>query len=289
MDVSHYEPALCRVLWELRPYLHDVVVIGGWVPYLYRQYGGFAAWTGRTSLTMEVDVLVSRPLAPGDRASIPEILRGSGFRPSSDGGGSAVWLGDVQAGEMIEFLVPHTGTARQLGDTVPVGAQNGLRAISLPGLGLMQRYRRHLPLPVDTDEGPAVLNVVVPWLGAYVVNKASTFTARTPHATGGSKRPKDLLYLRDIASAGGEVLDQVARDLREMARDRGATGEIRTAANHLRLAVNGSYPAEVAEAVAALRERDGGPTDEAALADFRGYLADLLDVISDVCDPAPGE
>jgi hypothetical protein len=190
VDVSHYEPALHRVLWELRPYLDDVVVIGGWVPYLYRQYGGFAAWAGRTSLTMEVDVLVSRPLAPGDRASIPEILRGSGFRPSTDGGGAAVWVGDVKSGEMIEFLVPHTGTARQMGDTVPVAAQQGLRAISLPGLGLMQRYRRRLPLPVETESGAVVLDVSVPYLGAYVVNKASTFTARQEQPLGGSKRPR---------------------------------------------------------------------------------------------------
>lgn len=280
MDVSHYEPALHRVLWELRPYLDDVVVIGGWVPYLYRQYGGLV-WAGRTSLTMEVDVLVSRPLAPGDRPSIPEILRGSGFHPSTDLGGSAVWVGDVQSGEMIEFLVPHTGTARQMGDTVPVAAQNGLRAISLPGLGLMQRYRRRLPMPVDTDAGEAVLDVGVPWLGAYVVNKASTFAARRAHALGGSKRPKDLLYLRDLAAAGGEVLERIADDLREMARDRTAAGEIRTAASHLRLAVNGGYPAEMLEAVAALRERDGGPSDTAGLADFRGYLADLLDVLSE--------
>jgi hypothetical protein len=281
MDVSHYEPALQRVLWELRPYLDDVVVIGGWVPYLYRQYGGFTAWAGRTSLTMEVDVLVSRPLAPGNRASIPEILRGSGFRPSTDGGGAAVWVGDVQSGEMIEFLMPHTGTARQMGDTVPVAAQQGLRAISLPGLGLMQRYRRRLPLPVGTESGEVVLDVSVPYLGAYVANKASTFTARQEHPIGGSKRPKDLLYLRDIAAAGGEVLERVSSDLREMARDRSAAGEIRTAANHLRLAVNGSYKAEMYEAVAALRERDGGPSDAAALADFRGHLADLLDVLSE--------
>lgn len=215
MDGSHYEPALRRVLWELRSYLGDMVVIGGWVPYLYRQYGGFTTWTGRTSLTTEVDVLVHRPLPPGDRASIPDILRGSGFIPSADGGGSAVWLGDVQAGEMIEFLVPHTGTARQMGDTVPVAAQTGLRAISLPGLGLMQRHTRALPLPVDTDAGPGVLDVTVPWLGAYVVNKACTFTARQPHAT-------------------------------------------------------------------ALRERDGGGSGAAELADFRGRLADVLDVLEDV-------
>lgn len=224
MDVSHYEPALRRVLWELRSYLDDVVVIGGWVPYLYRQYGGFATWAGRTSLTTEVDVLVDRPLPPGGRSSIPQILRASGFQPSADGGGSAVWVGDVQAGEMIEFLVPHTGTARQQGDTVPVAAQAGLRAISLPGLALMRRYTRRLPVPVDTDSGEGVLDVTVPRLGAYVVNKANTFIRRQLHATGGSKRSKDLLYLRDIAAAGEEVLAQVEGDLAEMARDRGRGG-----------------------------------------------------------------
>jgi hypothetical protein len=280
MDVSHYEPALLRVLWELRSYLDDVVVIGGWVPYLYRQYGGFAAWRGRTSLTMEVDVLVDRPLPPGDRSSIPEILRSSGFRPSTDGGGSAVWVGDVQAGEMIEFLVPHTGTARQQGDTVPVAAQSGLRAISLPGLALMRRYRRRLPIPVSTEAGEAVLEVSVPWLGAYIVNKANTFIRRQAHAAGGSKRPKDLLYLRDIAAAGEEVLAQVEHDLREMARDRNAAGEIRAAANNLRLAVNGGCQGELVEAVAALREREAAPSETAAVADFRGRLADLLEILT---------
>lgn len=33
MSVSHYEPALHRVLWQLRAYLDAVMVIGGWVPY----------------------------------------------------------------------------------------------------------------------------------------------------------------------------------------------------------------------------------------------------------------
>ncbi len=279
MDGSHYEPALRRVLWELRLYLADVVVIGGWVPYLYRQYGGFDTWTGRTSLTTEVDVLVDRPLPAGDRAPIPKILRAAGFQPSTDVGGSAVWVGDVQSGEMIEFLVPHTGTARQQGDTVPVAAQAGLRAISLPGLALMRRYTRQLPVPVETDAGECVLAVTVPWLGAYVVNKASTFVRRQAHATGGSKRFKDLLYLRDIGAAGNEVLAQVQRDLAGMARDRSVAGEISTATNNLRLAVDGSYPGEMLEAVASLRERELVPSDTAALADFRGRLADLLDLL----------
>lgn len=279
MDGSHYEPALYRVLWELRAYLDDVVVIGGWVPYLYRRYGGFTEWTGRTSLTVEVDVLLDRPLPPGDRASIPDILRGCGFRPSESIGGAAVWMGDVDSGEMIEFLVPHMGTARQQGDTVPVPAQGGLRAISLPGLELMRRYRRPVRIPVATDAGEAVLDVHVPWLGAYVVNKAGTFCRRSAHGDGGGKRSKDLLYLRDVAAAGEEVMRRLEDDLREMARDRRVVGEIRNAGNNLRLAVNGAYPGEMNEAVAALRERDATQSGSAALAEFRGRLTDLLDLL----------
>ncbi|HEX6042705.1 GSU2403 family nucleotidyltransferase fold protein [Longimicrobium sp.] len=279
MDGSHYEPALRRVLWELRAYLDDVVVIGGWVPYLYRRYGGFAGWQGRTSLTVEVDVLVDRPLPPGARPSIPDILRGCGFRPSGSVGGAAVWMGDVDAGEMIEFLVPHTGTARQQGDAVPVAAQAGLRAISLPGLELMRRYRRPVRIPVATEGGETLLDVHVPWLGAYVVNKACTFCRRSAHGEGGGKRSKDLLYLRDVAAAGEEVMARLEQDLREMARDRRAAGEIGSAGNNLRLAVNGGYPGEVNEAVAALRERDATPSEAAALAEFRGRLADLLDLL----------
>jgi hypothetical protein len=211
MSVSRYEPALHRVLWELRPYLDAVMVIGGWVPYLYSRYGGFVTWNGRTPLTAEVDVLLERPLPAGERASIADILRDAGFQPTTDGAGSAVWVGDVASGEMIEFLIPHTGTVRQIGDTVPVAAQPGLRAISLPGLDLMQRFKQTLPVPVITNAGSVVLPVNVPWLGAYLVNKASTFTRRQPHALGGSKRYKDLLYLRDVMAAGAEVVRHVRR------------------------------------------------------------------------------
>jgi hypothetical protein len=33
------ERAFTRVLWLLREYLPDLVIIGGWVPYLYRRWG----------------------------------------------------------------------------------------------------------------------------------------------------------------------------------------------------------------------------------------------------------
>lgn len=40
-EPSRYEAALRRILHTLAPYGDDLVVIGGWVPYLYQRYGGF--------------------------------------------------------------------------------------------------------------------------------------------------------------------------------------------------------------------------------------------------------
>lgn len=42
------EQAFRRVLWLLRGYLPDLVIIGGWVPYLYKRFGG-DPWKGRQS------------------------------------------------------------------------------------------------------------------------------------------------------------------------------------------------------------------------------------------------
>lgn len=176
MNFSPYESALRRIVSELRPYLDEIVIIGGWVPYLYKRYGGFNSWNANTSLTAEVDVLVDRPLPPGERPSIPELLRRADFRPSEEEGSLAVWEGDVQAGEKIEFLVPHEGISRQEGTVVLVTAQAGMGAIPLGGLELMRRFKQKLAIPVAIDSGEQSVEIWVPALGAYTVNKASTFS-----------------------------------------------------------------------------------------------------------------
>ena len=288
METSLYEPALRRILWELRPYLDEVVIIGGWVPYLYRRYGGIAAWAAGFSLTAEVDVLVDRPLSAGERPTVPEILRASGFSPSSDVGRGAVWLGDVAAGERVEFLVPHTGTAHQQGTVVPIALQGGMGAISLPGLELLRRYRRRMAIPVARPDGGGELQVWVPLLGAYVVNKACTFLGRQAHADGDNpKRAKDLLYLRDVAAAGPEVLDHVAHDLRQLRKDRPAANSMRQAASFLRIALTDPSAASVARAASMLRERETTGSDAAAESDVRGSLTDLLELLEEILGQRP--
>lgn len=289
MDFSRYERALCRILFELRPYLDEIVIIGGWVPYLNKRYGGFTSWTSNTSLTAEVDVLVVRPLPPGERPSIPELLRRADFRPSEDEGGLAVWEGDVQAGEKIEFLVPHEGTSRQEGTVVPITDQTGMGAIPLGGLEFMRRFKQRLAIPVTTEDDQQSLEIWVPTLGAYTVNKASTFSGRREHPGGGNpKRAKDLLYLRDLMAAGPEVVARIGADLAAMTRDsatrRPAMERIRYARNTLDLALTGALKRILPEVATMLVEREAVLKQETALADIQGHLADLVDVLDEHAD-----
>ena len=289
MEHSRYEPALRRILKTLGPYLDDVVVIGGWVPYLYGRYGGFTTWSANTSLTAEVDVLVGRPLLSGERPSIPELLRRANFTPSAEVGGLAVWEGDVRAGEKIEFLVPHLGTSRQMGTVVPVPDQAGMSAIALAGLELMRQFKQRLAVPVATDRDGRVLEPWVPTLGAYTVNKASTFLARRDDPGGGNpKRAKDLLYLRDLMAAGPEVVTRIQSDLTDMVRDRGTPRRVKDgveyARNTLKLALTDDTGRILHEVAGMLVEREPGLRREAALADVRGHLADLVEVLGEYAE-----
>jgi hypothetical protein len=260
MEFSRYEPAFRRIIFELRPYLDDLVIIGGWVPYLYKRYGGFREWRANTSLTAEVDVLVDRLLRPAERPSIPEILRRAGFKPSEEEGGLAVWEGDVREGEKIEFLVAHEGTSRQLDTVVPVTAQAGMGAIPLGGLEFMRRFRQKLRVPVLAGGGETFLEIWVPTLGAYTVNKASTFFARREHPGGGNpKRAKDLLYLRDLMAAGPDVVRRIEADLTAMAQDKATRRpreRIRYARNTLSLVLTGDTRRILPEVAGMLVERE---------------------------------
>lgn len=120
MTGSHADPleaSLQRVVWSLRPYLADVIIVGGWVPYLYRAYGGFPSWGTRLSRTAEVDVLVPTQAPPAGRAGIGELLTSAGFVASH---GGSVWERNTTTGERIELLVGNMGTQASEGTRRPI-------------------------------------------------------------------------------------------------------------------------------------------------------------------------
>jgi hypothetical protein len=282
---GQFEPALRRILWELRDYMPYLVVIGGWVPYLYQRHGGFAAWAGRISLTAEVDVLLTPGTKRLDRRPVAELLRASGFEPVAGTSGAA-WQADPQAGERVEFLMSNLGTARQEGFPQPVAEQPNLAAVALDDLQFLYRHTGTLTMPMVAADGWAhPLSVRVPLLGAYVVNKAITFSRRRQHLESGvivqtPKRAKDLLYLHDVLAGGKDVADRISGDLASIrAGDAAACGIMEEGSRKLRAALD-DRSAELAGAIGMLAERDG-LSGRMAAAQLRGFLEDLEEILAD--------
>ena len=284
MTQAQLERTLRNVLHELRLYQPDLILIGGWVPYLYRHYGGFGPSRDGDTLTFELDVLVPRPMPSEGRPFLAEVLRNSAFRPEH-GSPPAVWVRDLDAGEKIEFLTPHRGTARGQGRVVAVPEQPGLGAIPLSELDVMARHTRTLMLPPQAGSPP--LEVQVPTLAAYVVNKGLTFLRRRSPAgePGVPKLAKDLLYLRDLAAAGDAVIADMTRGVDAIARSSAQAAEtVREAAMNLRMVTDGHLSHHLA-ATAQMVVARGSPRSPALEeARTRAFLLDLHELLADTAD-----
>jgi hypothetical protein len=90
-DPDSRKHRLLQALATLRPYLPHIVIVGGWVPTLYREYSGLP-WQGRLSFTEELNVVAIPPIPVDEGGSIEDVLRAAGYELSSGDGPSAHWL-----------------------------------------------------------------------------------------------------------------------------------------------------------------------------------------------------
>lgn len=279
MTQSDLERPLWSIMDLLRDYADDLVLVGGWVPYLQMKYGRAGSPGVRTSRTGEADLVLPSGLRRGDRRPIVELLEEAGFEPLEDA--RVVWARDPEHGEKIEFFQPHSGTARSRGRPTRPPEQPGLGALALDHLWIMERFTEPLLIP-GPEAGSPDAPVRVPLLGAYVLNKANTFNLRSgPDAP--LKAGKDLLYLRDIMAAGRQAERVVEEDLEAMLAD-DANGRVKReldrAHSHLHIAAHRYY----GEAARILAEREG--LDEAAArADVEGHVRDLTDLLAEDASP----
>lgn len=269
---AELEAALWSILDTLRAYGEDVLLIGGWVPYLHLTYGPAAEKGARTSLTAEADLVVPGRLPPGDRPPVAEILDAAGYHrlPAA----AAVWEKAPEHGERIEFFQIHRGPASRLSTIRPVEDQPGLEALSLDQLWILGAFTDVLLIPAPEDGAPPA-PARVPLLGAFALNKANTFGLRGG-GDGALKSAKDLLYLRDVMAAGERAATTLEIDLDTML----ASGEARRVRDHIRRGVvhlENVAPRFHALTGDALSERDG--VDAAvARADVEGHLTDLIEL-----------
>lgn len=242
---------LRRVLMPLRPYLEDVVLIGGWVPFLYLDRVGRV-----TSQTIEADILVPAELPPRGRPTLAESLQEAGF---SRGSGGAVWRGRVEEGEQIEFLVSHEGIAVREGTTRAIPGHAGVGAVSLSGLWVFLEWNRPIPIA-----GTPAMQVTVPRCGVFVANKANTFSHRPVDGGRYLRAGKDLLYLFDLMGGGTQLLDEIRRDLAEFS-DAGRKERLylERALSHAKLLGAGGFRNRLTAASEILMVREGISAGEA--------------------------
>jgi len=269
---------LRRVLMALGPYREDLILIGGWVPYLYQRFGGFPEWQMEIARTVELDLVVPSELATARRPPLAKILGDAGFSPISRKEG-AIWIRDGVDDEMIEFFTAHEGTARQIGRPRNITGQTALAAISLTQLPLLTEETR--TLAIGADVGNATLTVRVPTLGGYILNKALTFMERlSASGDGVLKAAKDIVYMRDVMAGGENVRAQVQSDINLLVkRNKSRVSLVKTAGDRVQqLKVGTSRVLDAAVSQLAAQHRFS--SDSAAKADLLGYIEILADLLS---------
>lgn len=272
---------LREVLWHLRDFLPELVLIGGWVPHLYRMYGPFTEWRSDLAFTEEIDLLVeSRGATARQPRGLGATLSEAGFSPVDKGG--AVWQSAAPDSQRIEFMTPHRGVARSAPTVVRLEEQPRVGALALEGLDLLRDFTVDMEVPAGMQEDQlATVTVRVPTVGAYTLSKAVTFPRRPAEAVGGGqpRRAKDILYMRDILSAGPEVVEKLENDVHTIATTH-QRATVRTARSNVYLLLRGSMSSNLLESAEMLAERDR-ISRASARADLEGHMTDLHEILEE--------
>jgi nucleotidyltransferase-like protein len=277
-----FDSVLVPILWDLRDYLSDIVVIGGWVPELHRRFGDTGEWAVKPLRTTEVDILIGPAARSRDPASsMAEALAEAGFSPIGENDASAIWERDASAGERVEFFLDHAGPWRDLGTVQTFEPGSRLGGLLLSDLGVLRDHAETLPVPIgDADGGTTLAMVRVPELGAFLVHKGATFRRRSDPA----KRAKDLHYIVDVMQSGEARIQAVERQIATYCAAGGPAGELARAARHqVKLVVNENATTALRRQLAQGLSVRHGITHEEGDARARGFLADFLGLIPEDC------
>jgi hypothetical protein len=175
---------LVEVLKAVKPYLPDIVLIGGWVPIVYEQYTSI--YPTKTLRTSDVDFACPSPLAVREE-TMDHLLKAAGFRCELFGNTPVPFCRYInERGLEIEFLTPSKGD----GSSTVTQLQRDLTAEPLRYLDVLLAHIR--PVKIDED-----LIVLVPRISAFLFQKGLSF----PNRRSALQKDKDLYYIFKIVQA----------------------------------------------------------------------------------------
>lgn len=172
---------------SLRPYLGEVVFVGGWVQALYvLEAEGSGARVVRTA---DIDLTLAPTLDLGDRPPLLDLLREGGFEVLAFDGESGYEVSKAS----IEVDLLAEGT--EPGAPVRIEGQPDLRAFGYPHQGLLRAHTRRMLVGSSVhDSLKPPVEILVPTLPAYTIGKLLSSAHRHVRA----KQAKDLVYVTEL-------------------------------------------------------------------------------------------
>ena len=192
----------------LRSYLSEIVIGGGWAPFLYYRYL-VGDRNHSPVLTSDIDLMVKHQVPTFGSKTIDELLTKANLEAkfkTLDTPPIIHYEGKIEGVDVeIEFLTDQTGSRQ---DTV-LEVQKGLHAEALRYVSILVENTLELVIDdVGTIQGGPPIIVQVPTPAAYIFQKGLSFTRRLDK----QKASKDLYYIFDILAGLPGIQDQMLSD-----------------------------------------------------------------------------
>ena len=210
-SVQGIDLRLLTTLVALGDYLQDVVVVGGWVPHLYR-----AIWPSESPVearrTFDLDAAVRGLLPVRQPSRLDVLLAAEGYKPILGGanGLAAQIYQSPPASDLlpIEFLAPLIGRREE----ATVEIQEGVTAQALRYLNILLENTFEVRVNAEAVAGSAgELTVRIPIPGAYVFHRGLI------HPGGISRRRgKDLYYIFETWSSLPDLRERIVTEITQL-------------------------------------------------------------------------
>lgn len=235
--------SLLNTMKVLTPYLDEIVIVGGWIPFLYHRYGQMPS-PHPLLRTIDIDVVVPRHMEEHGRPTIDELLSRAGYQARISGSDVPVVKYELASPVTeIEFLTPEFGRPGK----ATVAVQHGLTAQALRYLQILLENTKKIEIN-DTIEGSDIsLVVTVPSPGAFIYQKGLTLSPSSRRSS--AKVDKDLYYIFGFVDSFRGLRDSIPAEISSL-RSRYAAKWFRDFVKNLNAyfpASGGEGPARVAK------------------------------------------
>jgi hypothetical protein len=196
-----------RLIEALRPYLPEIVVVGGWAYRLFAQHPLARPLDFTPLTTDDADVAVPLKLQARD-ASLRDLLKDAGFTEEMKGQDTPpVTHYRLGEGEFyVEFLAPKTGDGfRKSGERDATAQVQGVVVQKLPHVDVMLVSPWTVTPPVAPGSDQEPVEIRIPNATTFLAQKLLVLLDRTKE-----KQANDIVYIHDTLMMFAESLPTLA-------------------------------------------------------------------------------